>query len=587
MSVAIKTYRNVFGSIDNEGNLLPNNNVLYGPYESIDKAYDTIYNALGNDIPIGLTIGIKVDDKITEYWFNEGITKYNLVAKNKTSSNGNIDIEDIKTDINTNKNNITLLDKNVEALSLSTQKIIDGRIVVAEAGKAGKAERDSDGKIIKDTYAKQEDYNYTLGTALATSELGKYLNISHNYNKTLAIPYATENNGGVISAEDKNIINANTTDLNNIKKGTLVVSKTYSDQNGNNIYNTYATKSSVNNISSDILALQSKIVPVTLEADGLMPKSMLGTNVATKELGNYVEIKHNYNESYLLIPKATSEISGAMSPEDKSKLNNININSPIAYAVYADTSTDVEVTTISGYFPTELVAGARITINIRGNISLIKTLNVNGTGAKNVYYTGSSLTGGMIDRYNVYDFIYDGTYYRIIGINTDTNTHYTAKLVAGASDASKTNENAENGNVHINLIEDNKVRSYHNIVGEGDVSVRSDATGRIIIESRVEETLGLDVTNLFREGSSILGNTSDLITKKLYTKNDSGNLTYPVTFYPHGDTEDNISSSVGYLYREHIIQVSGQISTKKYIATIRQNGPYIVCDAVDSRTSTL
>lgn len=473
MSVAIKTYRNVFGSIDNEDNLLPNNNVLYGPYETIDEAYDTIYNVLGDDIPIGLTIGIKVDDKITEYWFNGGITKYNLVAKNETSSNGNIDIEDIKTDINTNKNNITLLDKNVEALSLSTQKIIDGRIVVAEAGKAGKAEKDSDGKIIKNTYAKKEDYNYTLGTALATSELGKYLNISHNYNKTLAIPYATENNGGVISAEDK------------------------------------------------------------------------------------------------------------------SKLNNININSPIAYAVYADTSTDVEVTTIFGYFPTELVAGARITINIRGNISLIKTLNVNGTGAKNVYYTGSSLTGGMIDRYNVYDFIYDGTYYRIIGINTDTNTHYTAKLVAGASDTSKTNENAENGNVHINLVEDNKVRSYHNIVGEGDVSVRSDATGRIIIESRVEETLGLDVTNLFREGSSILGNTSDLITKKLYTKNDSGNLTYPVTFYPHGDTEDNISSSVGYLYREHIIQVSGQISTKKYIATIRQNGPYIVCDAVDSRTSTL
>jgi hypothetical protein len=50
---------------------------------------------------------------------------------------------------------------------------------------------------------KQKDYNYTLGTELTTSELGKYLNISHNYNKTLAIPYATENNGGAMSAEDK------------------------------------------------------------------------------------------------------------------------------------------------------------------------------------------------------------------------------------------------------------------------------------------------------------------------------------------------------------------------------------------------
>lgn len=97
MDKDIKIYRYSFGSIDNESNLLPNNNVLYGPYESIDKAYDTIYNALGNDIPIGLTIGIKINDKITEYWFNEGINKYNLVAKNKTSSDESIDVTPLFT----------------------------------------------------------------------------------------------------------------------------------------------------------------------------------------------------------------------------------------------------------------------------------------------------------------------------------------------------------------------------------------------------------------------------------------------------------------------------------------------------------
>lgn len=474
MSVAIKTYRNVFGSIDNEGNLLPNNNVLYGPYESIDEAYDTIYNALGDDIPIGLTIGIKVDDKITEYWFNEGINKQNLIAKNKTSSNENIDIEDIKTDININKNNIIFLDKNIDALSLSTQKIIDGRTIVAKAKEATSAEKDSEGNVLKTTYAKQEDYNYTLGTALATSELGKYLDINHNYNKTLAIPYATKNNGGVMSAEDK------------------------------------------------------------------------------------------------------------------SKLDNVNLNSPIAYAIYTGTSYDVEVTTTSGYFPKELVTGARITVNVRGSISLIKTLNVNGTGAKNVYFAGSSLTGGMIERYNVYDFIYDGSYYRIIGVDTDTNTHYNANIVVGDNSTSKTNDNAENGNVHLNVVENNIVRSSNNIVGEGDISVRSDATGKIIIESRVEETLGLDVTVLFSGGgSSFSGKISDFITKKLYTKDSNGNLTYPVTFYPKGDSDDNIDVTLGYLYREHITQVSGNISTKKYIATIRQNGDYIVCDALDTRTSTL
>lgn len=483
-----------------------------------------------------------------------------------------------------------------------------------------------------------------------------------------------------------NSVTANTTDLNNIKQGTLIVPKTYSDQNGNNIYNTYATKDSVNNVNSDILTLQNKIVPVTVEADGLMPKSMLGEKIDTKDLGNYVAIEHNYDESYLLIPKATTEISGVMSPEDKklvdsiterdaqlseqiqlaesdiktiisdtiddveenyskksntirhltlspsasgnglflllegeyddsvqgshilgphniilpyateskagvmspedkSKIDNVDINSPIAYAVYDGTSADVVVTTTTGYFPTELITGARVTIKITGNIGLIKTLNVNGTGVKNVYYSGNSMTSGMIDRYNVYDFIFDGTYYRILGVDTDTNTHYNAKIVAGASNTSKTNDNAENGNVYLNVVENSTVRSSNNIVGEGDISVRSDATGKIIIESRVE---GIDVTALFSGGGSGLqGNISDLITKPLYTKDSNGNLTYPVTFYPKGDSEDNIDVTLGYLYKEHVTQVSGNISTKKYIASIRQNGSYIVCDAVDSRTSTL
>lgn len=377
----------------------------------------------------------------------------------------------VSLQVELNKNNITVLDKNIEALSLSTQKIIDGRTVISKAKEATSAEKDSDGNVIKTTYAKQKDYNYTLGTALATSELSKYLNISHNYNKTLAIPYATENNGG------------------------------------------------------------------------------------------------------------------AMSAEDKSKIDNVNINSPIAYAVYDGTSADVVVTTTTGYFPTELITGARVTIKITGNIGLIKTLNVNGTGVKNVYYSGNSMTSGMIDRYNVYDFIFDGTYYRILGVDTDTNTHYNTKIVAGASATSKTNDNAENGNVYLNVIENSTVRSSNNIVGEGDISVRSDATGKIIIESRVE---GIDVTDLFSGGGSGLqGNISDLITKPLYTKDSNGNLTYPVTFYPKGDSDDNIDVTLGYLYREHVTQVSGNISTKKYIASIRQNGSYIVCDAVDSRTSTL
>lgn len=153
----------------------------------------------------------------------------------------------------------------------------------------------------------------------------------------------------------------------------------------------------------------------------------------------------------------------------------------VAYAEYTGTSTAAEVTTKYGYFPTTLVEGARVSVKFEGNLTYIKTLNVNGTGANNVYYNGSSLTSGMINRYNTYDFIFDGNYWRIIGVNTDTDTHHTAKNIVGATATATANAAATNGNVYLNLIENSTVRSKHNIKGEGTVTVTSDASGNIII----------------------------------------------------------------------------------------------------------
>lgn len=150
-----------------------------------------------------------------------------------------------------------------------------------------------------------------------------------------------------------------------------------------------------------------------------------------------------------------------------------------AYAEYTGTSTTVEVTTKYGYFPSTLVEGARVAVKFEGGLTYITTLNVNGTGAKNVYYKGSSLTSGMINRYNTYDFIFDGSYWRVIGVNTDT--HYTAKNIVGASSTATTNAAATNGNVHLNVVENSTVRSSHIIKGENGVDVTSDSNGNITI----------------------------------------------------------------------------------------------------------
>ena len=68
--------------------------------------------------------------------------------------------------------------------------------------------------------------------------------------------------------------------------------------------------------------------------------------------------------------------------------------------------------------------------------------------------------------------------------DTDKDTHYTAKLVTGNS-KTNTNNNGSltNGNVFLNLIENNTVRSSHKITGSGATAVTTDTDGNIVINT--------------------------------------------------------------------------------------------------------
>ncbi len=69
--------------------LKPSLEYTYGPYDSIDLAYTSLIETFGQEvIPIGLTVGIKEGITITEYWFNGGTSKENLMKKNGTSDGG-------------------------------------------------------------------------------------------------------------------------------------------------------------------------------------------------------------------------------------------------------------------------------------------------------------------------------------------------------------------------------------------------------------------------------------------------------------------------------------------------------------------
>lgn len=65
---------------------------------------------------------------------------------------------------------------------------------------------------------------------------------------------------------------------------------------------------------------------------------------------------------------------------------------------------------------------------------------------------------------------------------TDTNTHYTTRIVAGAVNGAA-NAATTNGNTHINVTDDNTFRSGVVIKGTGATSVTSDASGNITVHS--------------------------------------------------------------------------------------------------------
>lgn len=96
--------------IDADNGLKPSLEYTYGPYNSIDEAYNNLINKFGaTNIPIGLTVGIINGTTITEYWFNGGTAKANLVKKQSSGTGGGVTIltiDGITEDTNTNLNSL-------------------------------------------------------------------------------------------------------------------------------------------------------------------------------------------------------------------------------------------------------------------------------------------------------------------------------------------------------------------------------------------------------------------------------------------------------------------------------------------------
>lgn len=109
---------------------------------------------------------------------------------------------------------------------------------------------------------------------------------------------------------------------------------------------------------------------------------------------------------------------------------------------------------------------------------------------------------------------------------SDTNTHYTTTLYAGAKDA-KSNAATTNGNTYLKLYDDSTVRSQLNIKGSGATTVTTDANGVITISSTDTNTTYSKLSQFTNDSGYITGITKAMVTNALgYTPPTSDTNTW-------------------------------------------------------------
>ena len=173
-----------------------------------------------------------------------------------------------------------------------------------------------------------------------------------------------------------------------------------------------------------------------------------------------------------------------------------------------------------------LDTGAKIAVKFTvTNTASSPTLNVNSTGAKSIMYRGSAISAGYLAANRVYEFVYDGTDYELIGdINTDSNTTYggdrgislvsgkfghsnTAVTAKTAYGSTATTASANGGTI---VVTDIKYDEYGHITGSTDRTITlSEAYKGTVTSVKITQGTGITVSS---SGTAITGSGERTIT---------------------------------------------------------------------------
>ena len=229
----------------------------------------------------------------------------------------------------------------------------------------------------------------------------------------------------------------------------------------------------------------------------------------------------NENKDHLLNYEGVKTLITNIKAEvDKSRLMSIGTSS-------STNSTTSKTVTVSPAI-TALTTGTRIAVKFsNAHTASSLSLNVNGLGAKTCYFNGAAISSSTgINKNNYYEFVYDGTYWRLLGginTDTDTNTWRTIKVNDTSIDDNPLNlkegdnvtiSKDDNGNVTINA-------TMPSIDG-GEMNVQSDW-------NVTDTSSDAFIKNKPTIGNGTLTITQNGVSAGTFSANQSGDVTIALT----------------------------------------------------------
>ena len=302
------------------------------------------------------------------------------------------------------------------------------------ATSATKATQDANGNVIADTYLKKSDASSTyLGkTAKASSATvadsansvawsnvsdkpSSYTPSAHNQASNTITSLSGYSKATTTSA-------LSTSDTLNSALGKL--EKALDDKANTNHTHTIANITNLQSTLDGKLATNGTAVKATADASG---NTITSTYATKTELTNGLKSKSDTSHTH------TNESLGS------------------GYATNADYASTLEKkVTLSNF---SLVRGGIVVIKFAGNVLANSKLNINSTGAKDIFYKGKAIVDGIICAGEIATFMYDGTQYNVLAV--DRNRFYSSLVPYGTKI-----EPTEDNPLDLNCVEYLKVGNY-------------------------------------------------------------------------------------------------------------------------------